>query len=103
MTDPGNGFSNLSSIVVASSECLRRMQEELHDVGIPGSTPGCAQLAQWSNGRTPMRRFSTDRRRRQGSKTLNYFAANAEGTTWVPGSNPGCSIRIGAVAQWVEQ
>jgi hypothetical protein len=67
----------LSSIVVASSErtarlCafqaerLRRMQEELHDVGIPGSTPGCAQLAQWSNGRTPMRRFSTDRRRRQG-------------------------------------
>ena len=36
VTVPSNRFSNLSSIVVASSKCLRRMQEELHVIcGFP--------------------------------------------------------------------
>jgi hypothetical protein len=36
VTVPSNGFSNLSSIVVAGSKCLRRMQEELHGIcGFP--------------------------------------------------------------------
>jgi hypothetical protein len=36
VTDPLTGFSNLWSIVVASTERLRRMQEELHVIcGFP--------------------------------------------------------------------
>ena len=39
------GLGNLSSTVVASAENLRRMQEELHDIVGPGSTPGRGSTA----------------------------------------------------------
>jgi hypothetical protein len=38
----------------ACGEC----KEELHGIVGSGSTPGCGQKPQWSNGRTTMRRFS---------------------------------------------
>jgi hypothetical protein len=70
VTDPTNGFSNLSSIIVASADGLRRMQEELHlnQCEDPGSNPGCSSKLWGSSSVVERERFSIDCRRRPRRK-----------------------------------
>ena len=62
---------------------------------VPGSSPGHAftgAIAQL--GRATDMFLHRSSPQVSGRKSLNHFAANAEGTTWVPGSSPGCSTMI---------
>ena len=79
------------------------MQEELHYSGNPGSIPGCVSTTQWSNGRTPVRRFSTDCRRRRGRERLKLFRGECRKNYMDPRFESGLLHNRGAVAQWVEQ
>jgi hypothetical protein len=77
-TGPSNGFSNLSSIVVASAESLRRMQEELHLIcGFRFESGSCLHGCDSSTWLEQQNVSPPIVAAGAGGRIMNHYAANA--------------------------